>query len=147
MKNLLSFNLQTVSAYLDNGTKAFPHNNERLQSRNIHWAIRGLKLYESFSNIDKAPGIANTAFTNSLNEQLAASDTSISDSRRAARLDYLEPAVELTELMSAFCMQHFLIGKVIPNNLGHAVGSLVVMPPSLNHFLVQNCRWIKSMAQ
>ena len=46
--------------------------------------------------------------------------------------------MELTELMSAFCMQHFLIGKVIPNNLGHAVGSLVVMPPSLNHFLVQN---------
>ena len=36
MKNFLSFNLQTVSAYLDNGTKAFPHNNERLQSRNIH---------------------------------------------------------------------------------------------------------------
>ena len=36
MKNFLSFNLQTVSAYLDKGTKAFPHNNERLQSRNIH---------------------------------------------------------------------------------------------------------------
>ena len=111
MKNLLSFNQQTVSAYLNNSTKAFPHNNERLQSRSIHWAIRGLKLYELLSNIDTAPGIANTAFTNSLNEQLAAIDTSISDSRRAARLDYLEPAVEVTE-MSAFYMQYFLIRKV-----------------------------------
>ena len=91
--------------------EGFPHNNERLQSRNIHKAIRGLQLYESLSKIDTAPGIANTATTNSLNEQLAASDTSISDSRRAARRDYLEPAVEVTE-MSAFYVQHYLIRKV-----------------------------------
>ena len=48
IKDLLSFKLQTVSAYLGNGTKAFPHNNERLHSRNIHQAIRGLHFMNHF---------------------------------------------------------------------------------------------------
>ena len=56
--------------------RLFSNNNEWLQYRKLHQAIRKLKLYEPLSNADEAPGIANTAtLQESLNKQWAVGDT------------------------------------------------------------------------
>jgi len=55
--------------------KAFSHNNERLQSRNVRQAIRGLKLYKPLPNVDTAPGIMNTAILKESLNQWAMGDT------------------------------------------------------------------------
>ena len=108
MKKLLSYKLQTVYKVLTwvLARRLYFLNNKRQRSRNTCQGIRELKLYELLSNVDTAPGIANTATIKESLNQWAVGDTSVGENsplrnplREALRehLSLFEPAVELTK--------------------------------------------------